>query len=192
MLIYVDDILIASTNTQAIDTCKAFLHSQFHMKDMVPVRYFLGIEVDHSSQGFFLSQKSTFMTCCKNIIWPIVNHSEYPWRHIKNFTSHLVIPFPILSLINVWLANSFILPLLGLNSRILFMPLVSLCTNPPPYITKLLSDFYVILKGHQPKVSSLLTIHLPFLQLFVIVIGHVVPTLAGPLVVFVSYWKSKR
>lgn len=36
---------------------KTFLSSQFHMKDMREMRYFLGIEVERSKQGIFLSQK---------------------------------------------------------------------------------------------------------------------------------------
>lgn len=57
ILVYVDDILIAGTHIHHISTTKQFLHSQFHMKDLGPIRYILGIEVDQVPQGFFLSQK---------------------------------------------------------------------------------------------------------------------------------------
>lgn len=36
---------------------KEFLSTNFHMKDLGNLRYFLGIEVDRSDKGFFLSQK---------------------------------------------------------------------------------------------------------------------------------------
>lgn len=54
ILVYVDDLLIAGNDPSMIT--KAFLSSKFHMKDLGPLRYFLGIEVDRSSKGFFLSQ----------------------------------------------------------------------------------------------------------------------------------------
>lgn len=41
----------------AINKTKKFLNSQFKMKDLGELRYFLGIEVDRSDQGIFLSQK---------------------------------------------------------------------------------------------------------------------------------------
>ena len=37
-------------------TYHLFLSCQFHGKDLGHFRYFLAIEVDHVSQGFFLSQ----------------------------------------------------------------------------------------------------------------------------------------
>lgn len=57
MLVYVDDLILASNNIDLIQQANAFLSSQFHMKDMGILRYFLGIEVDRSEQGIFLSQK---------------------------------------------------------------------------------------------------------------------------------------
>lgn len=60
------------------------------------------------------------------------------------------------------------------------MLLVSLCTNPLPFITKLLLDFSVILKALQLKTSSLLTIHFPLSQLSVIVIGQAVTPQEDP------------
>lgn len=57
ILIYVDDLLIAGNDPTEIQSTKAFLNSQFHMKDMGGIRYFLGIEVDHTPQEYFLSQR---------------------------------------------------------------------------------------------------------------------------------------
>lgn len=57
ILVYVDDILIGDTHLHHIAATKQFLYSQFHMKDLGPLRYFLGIEVDQVPQGLFLSQK---------------------------------------------------------------------------------------------------------------------------------------
>lgn len=47
VLVYVDDILIVGTHLHHIAATKTFLSSHFHMKDLGPLRYFLGIEVDY-------------------------------------------------------------------------------------------------------------------------------------------------
>lgn len=57
VLVYVDDLLIAGNSREDIDQLKTFLSTSFHMKDLGNVSYFLGLEVDRSEAGFFLSQK---------------------------------------------------------------------------------------------------------------------------------------
>lgn len=57
ILIYVDDLLIVGDNMAEIEKLKSLLSSQFHMKDLGKLRYFLGLEVDRSESGIFLSQK---------------------------------------------------------------------------------------------------------------------------------------
>ncbi|KAL2933741.1 Retrovirus-related Pol polyprotein from transposon TNT 1-94, partial [Bienertia sinuspersici] len=56
-LVYVDNLLIAGNDEDHITKVKEFLSSNFYMKDLGAIRYFLGIEIDRSHQGFFLSQK---------------------------------------------------------------------------------------------------------------------------------------
>lgn len=65
MLCYVDDLLIAGNNSQLISEVKSFLASQFHIKDLGPLIYILGIEVNRSSHGFFLSQRKYVMDLIK-------------------------------------------------------------------------------------------------------------------------------
>lgn len=57
ILIYVDDLLICGSNLSTIQHIQSMLSSVFHMKHLGPLRYFLGIEVNRSNSGFFLSQK---------------------------------------------------------------------------------------------------------------------------------------
>lgn len=59
VLVYVDDLLIAGNDMKSIEAVKLFLSSQFHMKDLGDIRYFLGIEVDRTTDGIFLSQKKS-------------------------------------------------------------------------------------------------------------------------------------
>lgn len=57
ILIYVDDMIVASNSSGALDIFKRYLASCFKMKDLGPVKYFLGIEVSRGSKGFYLSQR---------------------------------------------------------------------------------------------------------------------------------------
>ncbi|CAM8975392.1 unnamed protein product [Rhodiola kirilowii] len=57
LLLYVDDMLITGDDPQHITFVKERLHTQFLMKDLGPIRYFLGIEFSSTPEGFFLSQE---------------------------------------------------------------------------------------------------------------------------------------
>ena len=57
VLIYVDDIVITGDDSTEISALKHSLHSSFHIKDLGPLKYFLGIEFARSSKGIFLNQR---------------------------------------------------------------------------------------------------------------------------------------
>ena len=57
ILVYVDDIIITGNNEDAISDIKVFLSQSFSLKNLGPLRYFLGIEVSRSKQGIFLCQR---------------------------------------------------------------------------------------------------------------------------------------
>ena len=57
LLIYVEDILITGNDSMSIAAIKKFLPSQFHLKDLGDLKYFLGIEVSSSKNGIFISQR---------------------------------------------------------------------------------------------------------------------------------------
>jgi hypothetical protein len=56
LLIYADDILIIGNDSVSIVAIKKFLHSQFRLKDLSDLKYFLGIEVSSSNNKIFISQ----------------------------------------------------------------------------------------------------------------------------------------
>ncbi|XP_018398526.1 PREDICTED: uncharacterized mitochondrial protein AtMg00810-like [Cyphomyrmex costatus] len=58
LLIYVDDILITSRDTHAIQELKKKLSDAFMIKDLGDVKYCLGIEVTRDREGIHLSQAS--------------------------------------------------------------------------------------------------------------------------------------
>lgn len=51
LLVYVDDIIIVGNSLTEFDHIKSVLHHTFQIKNIVQLKYFLGLEVAHSSQG---------------------------------------------------------------------------------------------------------------------------------------------
>ena len=56
LLVYVDDILITGGDIEEIHKLTEALSGQFEMKQLGPLKYFLGIEVAYSKEGLSLSQ----------------------------------------------------------------------------------------------------------------------------------------
>ena len=56
VLIYVDDILVTRNHDPLITDLISSLHSQFSLKDLGALSYFLGIEVTCTSTGLLLCQ----------------------------------------------------------------------------------------------------------------------------------------
>lgn len=57
ILVYVDDLIIMGSCEKATQAFKDYLSSCFHMKDLGPLKYFLGIEVARNDKGFYLCQR---------------------------------------------------------------------------------------------------------------------------------------
>ena len=57
ILVYVDDILIASNDVDAMNSFKQFLDSKFKLKDLGTLKYFLGLEVARTIKGISLCQR---------------------------------------------------------------------------------------------------------------------------------------
>jgi hypothetical protein len=45
LLVYVEDIILSGTSIAEFDRIKHILDSKFKIKDLVPLKYFLGLEV---------------------------------------------------------------------------------------------------------------------------------------------------
>ena len=57
VLVYVDDLIISGNDSVHLQAFKAYLSDCFHMKDLGPLKFFLGIEVARSKSGLFLCQR---------------------------------------------------------------------------------------------------------------------------------------
>lgn len=73
VLIYVDDILISGNSKEEI------LSSDFHIKDMGPVSYFLGLEIDRSNVRFFISQRKYVLDLLKEFGMMTSTPLRLPW-----------------------------------------------------------------------------------------------------------------
>jgi len=56
LLVYVDDIVLASNDSKVIDELIVFLNTQFKLKDLGSLNFFLGLEVARSSKGIVICQ----------------------------------------------------------------------------------------------------------------------------------------
>ncbi|KAJ4720471.1 Retrovirus-related Pol polyprotein from transposon TNT 1-94 [Melia azedarach] len=80
ILIYVDDIIVTGNNTNQIEETVQKLHSNFALKDLGQLHFFLGIEVCRTPTKLVLSQckyisellKRVNMTQCKGIETPLI------------------------------------------------------------------------------------------------------------------------
>ena len=52
LLVYVDNIVITSSDSALLAHLKTHLSNSFHMKDLGPLMYFLSLEVHRSPYGF--------------------------------------------------------------------------------------------------------------------------------------------
>jgi hypothetical protein len=57
LLLYVDDIVLTASSLQLLQCTTTTLQQQFTMKDLSPLRYFLGISVEQQVDGLFLHQR---------------------------------------------------------------------------------------------------------------------------------------
>lgn len=48
LLVYVEDVIVASTSMEAISSIKQYLHNAFQIKDLGELKYFLGLEVSRT------------------------------------------------------------------------------------------------------------------------------------------------
>ncbi|XP_059663880.1 uncharacterized mitochondrial protein AtMg00810-like [Cornus florida] len=79
LIVYVDDMVVTGNDPEEMKALKKYLSREFEMKDLGPLRYFLGIEVSRSNKRIFLSQRKyaldllqeTGMTSCQLAATPV-------------------------------------------------------------------------------------------------------------------------
>ncbi|RVW26366.1 Retrovirus-related Pol polyprotein from transposon TNT 1-94 [Vitis vinifera] len=79
LIVYVDDMVVTGNDLEERKALQNYLFREFEMKDLGPLKCFLGIEVSRSSEGIFLSQRKyvldllqeTGMSGCQPVNTPI-------------------------------------------------------------------------------------------------------------------------
>lgn len=57
VLVYVDDIIIASSDDSEVDSLKKSLTTSFKLRDLGPLKFFLGLEIARSRKGIAICQR---------------------------------------------------------------------------------------------------------------------------------------
>ncbi|KAG7563712.1 Ribonuclease H-like superfamily [Arabidopsis suecica] len=57
VLVYVDDFIVGGNDSKLTTEFKRYMSECFHMKDLGPLKFFLGIEVSRGKQGIYISQR---------------------------------------------------------------------------------------------------------------------------------------
>jgi hypothetical protein len=57
LLLNVDDIVLTASSNDILRRVISTINAEFALKDMGPVHYFLGIQVQRNGDGFFLQQQ---------------------------------------------------------------------------------------------------------------------------------------
>jgi hypothetical protein len=96
ILLYVDDIILTTSSDGLRQSIISLLSSEFAMKDLGPLSYFLGIAVTRHQQGLFLSQKKyaeeilarAGMSSCKPCLTPVDTKSKMSATKSDPYADH--------------------------------------------------------------------------------------------------------
>lgn len=92
LFVYVDDLVLTSNNLVEIQIVKAILHNKFRIKELEPLRYFLGLKVVRYSYGILLNQHKYNIDLLNNTCKFVAKPSPTPYDlslKLHCSTSHL-------------------------------------------------------------------------------------------------------
>ncbi|XP_074282629.1 uncharacterized protein LOC141607169 [Silene latifolia] len=94
VLVYVDDMVIAGDDLTEMVALKAQLSSAFLMKDLGELKYLLGLEIDRSSAGIFISQRRYTLDLLSTFGMHKSKALRLPVNHVLKLEPGKGIPLP--------------------------------------------------------------------------------------------------
>jgi hypothetical protein len=87
LLVYVDDIVLANNYSHAIIDLIAFLNSQFKLKDLGPLKFFLGLELARTADGISLCQRKFALNIFSDAGQLAAKPSKFPMDSNAKFST---------------------------------------------------------------------------------------------------------
>jgi hypothetical protein len=89
LLVYVDDIIVTSSSSAAVDALLVDLKADFALKDLGPLHYFLGIQVKDTSDGILLSQEKYATDLLRKVGMPACKPVTTPMSTSEKLSAHV-------------------------------------------------------------------------------------------------------
>jgi len=107
LILYIHDMIITGSDPVAIMSLKQHLQSEYEMKDLGFLRYFLGIKVAYSFRGYLLSQQKysadlldrATLSDLTISLSPLIPHQ---WNFISNSDAMMILHYHNLRGIDNW------------------------------------------------------------------------------------------
>jgi hypothetical protein len=104
LLVYVDDIVVASDNSAEVSKFIKLLNDRFQLKDLGQLKYFLGLEIAHSELGISVCQRKYALEVLEDSGLLASKPVHFPMEPNVKFSKD----FGLLLLIDDWLGACFI------------------------------------------------------------------------------------
>jgi hypothetical protein len=87
LLVYVDDIVLASNDQQSIHEFTVFLNTHFKLKDLGPLKFFLSLEIARSTAGVSLCQCKFALDILSDTDHLVAKPSVFPMDYNAKFSA---------------------------------------------------------------------------------------------------------
>ncbi|XP_019159680.1 PREDICTED: uncharacterized protein LOC109156283 [Ipomoea nil] len=97
LLVYVDDVVIASPDSNQVQQIKRHLDNIFHIKDLCPLKFFLGLEIARNSSGISMTQRKYALELLEEIVFTDCKPAKTPMATSARFSKDIVEKLEVVS-----------------------------------------------------------------------------------------------